>query len=124
MRLVLRLMLGVIGLAALLLAARLWMDPAMAAAKLGVAANGPLGMATLRADLAGFFGVAGGLTLAGAIRSDARFLTAPLLLIGAALTGRVVTVIAMGLKPEMVGPMVVEAVLLVVLAFGRRTLRA
>lgn len=124
MRLVLRLLLGVIGLLALILAARLWMDPAMAAAKLGVAATGPLGMATLRADLAGFFGVAGGLTLAGAIRPDARLLTAPMLLIGAALTGRVVTVVAMGLKPEMVGPMVVEAVLLVVLAFGRRTLKA
>ena len=124
MRLVLRLLLGVIGLLALILAARLWMDPAMAAAKLGVAATGPLGMATLRADLAGFFGVAGGMALAGAIRSDARLLTAPMLLIGAALTGRVVTVIAMGLKPEMVGPMVVEAVLLVVLAFGRRTLKA
>lgn len=124
MRLVLRLLLGLVGLLALVLTARLWLNPDMAAAKLGVQATGPLGVATLRADLAGFFGVAGGLTLAGAIRSDARLLTAPMLLIGAALTGRVVTVLAMGLKPEMVAPMVIEAVLVVLLAFGSRTLKA
>ncbi|WP_304170259.1 hypothetical protein [Phenylobacterium aquaticum] len=124
MRLVLRLLLGVIGLAALMLTARLWLDPAMAGAKLGVSATGPLGLATLRADLAGFFGVVGGLTLAAAIRADARLLTAPMLLIGAALAGRVITVLVQGLQPEMVGPMVVEAVLVVILAFGRRSLVA
>lgn len=122
MRLVLRVLLGLVGLLGLLVAVRLWADPAAAAGKLGLVAQGGLGLATLRADLAGFFGVAGGLTLVGAIRSDGRLLAAPLLLVAAALAGRAITVVASGLQPEMVAPMAIEAVLVVLLVAGRRAI--
>jgi len=121
-RVALRVLVGLAGVLAILVALRLWMDPVEPAARLGLVARGSLGLATLRADVAGFFGAAGLLSLLAAIRSRGGLLTAPLLLIGLALTGRVITVLMSGYAPEMLQPMVIEAVLLVILAAGRRGL--
>ena len=122
MRSILRGLIGLIGVLGLLMALRIWMAPAAAAGKLGLVGQGALGEATLRADVAGFFGVAGGLALYAAIRNRASLLTAPLLLIGAALAGRIVTLAASGPAPEAIPPMVVEAVLVLILGAGRRVL--
>lgn len=122
MRSILRGLIGLIGVLGLLMALRIWMAPAAAAGKLGLVGQGALGEATLRADVAGFFGVAGGLALYAAIRNRASLLTAPLLLIGAALAGRIVTLATSGPAPEAVPPMVVEAVLVLILGAGRRVL--
>lgn len=122
MRSILRGLIGLVGVLGLLMALRIWMAPAMAAGKLGLAGQGVLGEATLRADVAGFFGVAGGLALYAAIRNEARLLTAPLLLIAAALAGRIVTVAVSGPAPDTLAPMVVEAVLVLILGAGRRIL--
>lgn len=119
---ILRIIVGLIGVAAVLLALRIWVAPAAVGAQLGVMGQGGLGLATLRADFAGFFGAAGAFALAAALRDDRRLLTAPLLMIALALGGRVVTVVASGLDAAQVRPMVVEAVLLALLALGRRTL--
>ena len=118
-RTVLRGLIGLIGVLGLLLALQLWLNPAAPAAKLGLMATGPLGLASIRADLGGLFAGAGLLALMGAVRGQARLLTAPLLLTSLALAGRVVTVAFNGLTPDMVQPMVVEAVLIVILALGR-----
>lgn len=122
MRMILRGLLGLVGVGGLLLALQFWLNPAGPAAKLGLAPEGALGMATLRADMAGFFGVAGGFALAAAIRNRGEWLTAPLAMILVALVGRLITVAAQGLAPEMVQPIVVEAVLAVLLAVGRKSL--
>ncbi|WP_374346316.1 hypothetical protein [Phenylobacterium sp.] len=122
MRSILRGLIGLVGVLGLLMALRIWMAPAAAAGKLGLVGQGPLGEATLRADVAGFFGVAGGLALYAAIRNRAGLLTAPLLLIGAALAGRIVTLAASGPGPDTLAPMLVEAVLVVILGAGRRLL--
>lgn len=119
---ILRIVVGLIGLAAALLALRIWVAPAAVGAQLGLIGQGGLGLATLRADFAGFFGAAGVFALAAALRDDRRLLTAPLLMIALALGGRVVTVVASGLDAAQVLPLVVEAVLLALLALGRRTL--
>jgi hypothetical protein len=103
----------------LLLALQLWLNPALPAAKLGLSATGPLGLASIRADLGGFFAGSSILALIAVIRSEAKYLTAPVLFIGLALMGRVLTVAMSGLTADMVQPMVVEAVLVVVLALGR-----
>ncbi len=118
----LRLIVGLVGGLALLLAARIWISPATAVAQLGVGALSPLGTATLRADFGGFFAVAGGLALAAAIRNERRLLTGPLALAGLALIGRCATALDDGLVHPMILPMVVEAVLVVVFALGRRGL--
>ena len=118
----LRLLVGIVGVLALLVALRIWTNPAMAAAQLGVGALGPLGVATLRADFAGFFAAAGMFSLAAAIRNERRLLTAPLALVALALAGRGLTVLQGGLAQPMIAPMAIEAGLVVLFALGRRGL--
>ncbi|MBN8607953.1 MAG: DUF4345 family protein [Caulobacterales bacterium] len=120
MKLVLRIVLGLAGLVFVVMGIAFWANPAAPAARLGIEAASALGTSSLRADMAAFFGVAGGLTLLAAVRSNARLLTAPLLMIAIALAGRIITVIVDGYTPDMMQPMVIEAVLLGLLAAGRR----
>jgi hypothetical protein len=119
-----RFAIGLLGALAIALAIRFWIDPVGAGAALGVAGNGLLGLATLRADFGSFFAVAAILLLAGAITNDAGFLTAPLLLFAAALLGRVLTIALNGYSPSELQPMIVEAVLVVLIGLGRRSLGA
>lgn len=122
MQTIARVLVGVVGLLALLLALRIWIAPEEVAAQLGIQAAGPLGIATIRADMAGFFAAGGGLSLFAAIRNRAGLLTAPMTLIGLALSGRIITVVMNGVSNDMIPPMAIEAVLLAVLAFGRMRL--
>ena len=114
-----RALVGSLGLAGVIIALRIWMAPVDVAAQFGVDASGPLGLATIRADMAGFFGGAGAFALFGAIRNRSSFLLAPLVLVGIALTGRVLTVAINGYTQDMLPPMVIEAVLLLAFGFGR-----
>ena len=122
LRLLPRVLIGAIGVLALIGALRIWADPAIPAATLGLSPIGGLGLATLRADVGGFFGGMGAFALAAAIRNDRRLVTVPLALVSLALTGRLITAGMEGLAPNMVMPMAVEATLAVLLAIGRRTL--
>ncbi|CAN5615310.1 hypothetical protein BH10PSE5_BH10PSE5_01840 [soil metagenome] len=122
LRLLPRLLVGAIGVLALIGALRIWTDPAIPAATLGLSPIGGLGLATLRADVGGFFGGMGAFALAAAIRNDRRLVTVPLVLVSLALVGRLITAGVEGLAPNMVMPMAVEATLAVLLAIGRRTL--
>jgi hypothetical protein len=119
---IVRIVIGLIGAFAIFMAVRFWIDPVGAGAGLGISGQGILGVATLRADFGSIFAVAAILSLAGAIRNDGRFLTAPILLFATALLGRFLTVFLSGLTPSEVQPMVVEAVLVVLLAAGRQSL--
>lgn len=123
MRVVLRILVGVVGLLGLLIALAVWANPAGPAEKFGLELIGGLGHASMRADFAGFFAGAGILSLAAAMRGDARLLTAPLLLVTVALAGRVLTAGLEGFTPDMATPMIVEAVLICVFGAGRRFMR-
>jgi hypothetical protein len=122
MTMVLRVVVGVVGLLGLLIAARMWMAPVELAAQLGVAPANELGVATIRADMGGFFGGAGVIALLAAIRGRGGLLVAPLVLVGIALAGRLVTVAANGFTQDMGPPIAIEAVLLVVFAAGWKLL--
>jgi hypothetical protein len=122
MQLIVRIIVGAAGLLSLLLAARFFQDPTAAATLLGIAPAGVLGTATLRGDFGAFFGVCGILALAAAIRNSAALLTAPLLVIAIALTGRIVSYALEGGGPAVMQPMLVELTLLVVFGLGRLTL--
>lgn len=122
MRNILRGLVGIVGVLAVLLALQFWLNPVAPAAKLGLSPLGGLGLSTIRADMAGFFGAAGVLALVAAVRGQGGWLTAPLLMVGIALTGRVVNVIAIGWSPDFVQPMAVEAVLVALFAAGRQLL--
>lgn len=119
---VIRVLVGISGVLALVVAARIWMDPVTPTAQLGVGPLGPLGLSTLRADLGGFFGAAGLFALAAAWANAARYALAPLVLIGLALAGRVLTLAVTGYTADMAMPIVVETVLVVLYAAAWRVL--
>ena len=115
---VLRAGVGIAGLLGLLVAARMWMAPEDVAAQLGVVASGPLGLATIRADMGGFFAAGSVFALMSAIKGRGALLTPSVVLIGFALTGRLVAVATNGFVPEMGPPMAIEALLLVLFLAG------
>lgn len=119
---VVRVLVGVAGLLALVLAAAFLFDPATAALRFGIAPQEPLGFSTLRADFGGLFGTAGLLAIAAGVRNNARLLTAPLLLIGIALIGRMLTIAVSGYEASMMQPIAVEIVLVSLFAAGRNFL--
>jgi len=122
MRRISRLMVGLVGLLAVLGAVQVWVAPAAFAGRLGLSAVDSLGLATLRADIGGFFGVAGALALAAALRDRRPLPIAPLNALAIALVGRPLTPAIAGHTPNMLLPIIVEAVLLAILALGRRGL--
>lgn len=97
-------------------------NPAGAAANFFLIPDGGQGMATLRADFPGFFITGGTFAMIGAVQRDARALLVPMLLLAIAITGRTVSLVADGIGPEAIPPMVAEAVMIAVLALTRRAL--
>ena len=120
---VLRVLIGLTALLYITLALGFLLDPAQAAARLGIGAIAPLGMATLRGDFIGFFGTIGILALLGAVRDEARYYIAPLMLVGMTLAGRLITVAASGFDATIGPPMLVEAVTVALLLLGSRSLK-
>ena len=117
--LLLRILLGAAGALGLLVGVRMWMDPVRVGAMMGLSGAGPLGQATLRADVGGFFAAVGVLALAGALRNQAKLFTAPMLMIALALSGRLVAAAVNGVDAMAIPSIVVEAVLVCLFALGR-----
>ena len=117
-----RIIVGLVGVLAIGLAARFFQSPAAPAAMLGVTPVGELGIATLRGDFGGFFGVCGILAVAAAIRNSATLVAAPLIAIALALTGRIISYVIDGGGTAVLQPMLVELMLLIVFGAGRATL--
>lgn len=117
-----RLLLGVVGTLALLIASRFWLAPAEAAAQFALVPQGVAGLGTIRADMAAFFAAAGGLSLLAAVRRESRWLWPVLLILSLALGGRTLNLALTGGGPGVVAPMVVEAVLIAITLLGMRLL--
>lgn len=124
MGVIVRLLAGIAGALALIVALGFWINPDLLAAKFGIAPQGPLGFSTLRADFGALFAGAGGFSIAAAVRNNARLLTAPLLLIGIGLAGRLLTIALSGYDASMLQPMAAEVVLIAIFATGRKLLPA
>ncbi len=123
MQLAMRIVIGIAGVIGLLIAARLWMAPEEMAAQLGLAPQGPLGFATIRADMGGFFAAGGAFALAAAIKGRGALLLPSVVLIALALMGRLITAAINGFTPDMAPPLLIEAVLLLLFAAGWRLIR-
>lgn len=122
MKFALRIIVGIAGVLGLAVAARLWMAPAEMAAQLGLSPTGPLGLATIRADMGGFFAAGGAFALAAAIKARGSLLLPSVVLIALALVGRLFAVVANGVTPEMGPPLAIEVVLLALFLTGWRLL--
>ena len=123
MQVALRVVVGVFGALGALALLQLWLHPAKIAAGLGLVGQGWQGQSALRSEVAGFFGAAGLLSLAGAVRNDRRLLVGPLVLIAIAFAGRFVMIALDGWSSTVVPAIVVEAVLLAIYLAGYRSLR-
>lgn len=124
MAFVIRALVGIAGSLSLVLALGFWINPDLLAVKFGIAPQGSLGFSTLRADFGALFGGVGALAIAAAVRNNARWLTAPLLLIGIGFAGRLLTIALSGYDASMLQPMATEVVLIALFATGRRVLPA
>uniref|UniRef100_B0SY55 DUF4345 domain-containing protein n=1 Tax=Caulobacter sp. (strain K31) TaxID=366602 RepID=B0SY55_CAUSK len=120
----LRLLIGLVGVLALLVSIRLWIAPAKVGAILGLTSDGLAGTATLRADVAGFFAGMGLFSLLAALRSDRQVVVVPLVLVGLALAGRLLNAALLGLPPQQYASVAIEAALVVLFLAGRRAFAA
>jgi hypothetical protein len=115
---VLRIVLGLIGLLFLAMGIGAWIDTQPLQESMGLTPTSPLGIGTLRGDLAAFFLVGGGLSLAASIRRDGNLVTVPLMLIALTLIGRLYTQMTT-YDPLLVQPIVAEAVITLVFAAAK-----
>ena len=120
MRNVTRAVVGLAGLFNLVLGLGFLIDPAQAGLQFFLLSLGTQGLATMRADFTAFFVTGGTFALIGACRARRTPLVVPMMLLGIAIGGRVVSLIADGAPGKAFTPMIAEAVMLAILAVGWR----
>jgi len=106
------------GAIALLIASQAFIQPHKLAEQLGYSLTGDLGVSSFRADIGGFFAMAGLFMLLAAWRADRQLVLPPLVLAGLALSARLATLAETGFVPEVIQPISVEAVTVVMLLIG------
>lgn len=121
MRTVLRVLIGLLGVFNIAIGLGFLLAPERLGAAFMLLPVGSQGLATLRADFPGFFIGAAVFALLGAVTGRGRPLLVPIVMLGLALFGRVVSLALDGVGPAAVPPMIVEAVMLVLLGLGWRT---
>lgn len=119
-----RIVIGLLGLFNIAIGLGFLLAPQKLAAAFFLSPVGTQGLATLRADFPGFFIGAAVFALIGAWRADARPLMVPLVMLGLALFGRIVSIIGDGMAPTAVQPMLVEVVMIALLALAARSFAA
>lgn len=122
MHVILRALLFVGGLFFVLMGFGFLLDPVASGADFGLRPDGTLGLASIRADMTAFFLVSGGCLIWGgwARNGDPLLVTAALM--GIALVGRIVNLVAVGSHEGFIMPMVVEAVTAIVALVASRVL--
>ena len=119
---IMRVIIGIQGALALLIAANAFMKPGELSQQLGLSLNGELGVSTFRGDIGSLFAGAGLFMLAAAIRGNRVYLAPPLLMTAIALAARTATAVEVGFLPIFFQPMAIEGVTVVVLLIGYATL--
>lgn len=118
-----RILLGISALGSLLLALGLWIGPDQVIPALGIATTdlegGLVGRATVRADIAGLFGGMGICMLIAVIRQSTQWVNATLVFAGAALAGRLVSLVMDGGGTVALQPILLEAVIIGLLVWLR-----
>lgn len=115
-----RVMVGLVGLFNIALGLGFLIDPAQSGLRFFLTSLGTQGLATMRADFTAFFVTGGTFALVGAWRARRGPLLVPLMLIGIAISGRAISLIADGAPGKAFPPMVVEALMIALLALGWR----
>lgn len=120
MKTILRVLIGIIGVFNVAIGLGFLLAPEKLAAAFFLSPVGAQGMATIRADFPGFFIGAAVFALVGVWSGQARPLLVPILMLGLAFFGRIVSLRVDGVLPTTAQPMIAEAIMLVVLLLGWR----
>ncbi len=120
MRKVARALVGLVGAFNVLLGLGFLIDPAQAGLRFFILSLGTQGLATMRADFTAFFVTGGGFAVVAAWRAWRTPLLVPVSLLGIAISGRAISLIADGAPGTAFPPMVVEALMILILAIGWR----
>jgi hypothetical protein len=123
MQMALRLIVGLVGLFNMAIGLLFLLAPAKGAEAFFLSPIGSQGLATMRADFPGFFITGGAFALIAALRRDADAVLVPIMLLALAITGRAVSLVADGMGPAAVPPMVAEALMISLLGLYRRSLK-
>ncbi len=115
-----RILVAIIGVFALLGVGQHWFDLDVVAVERGMQAVGAIGRANIRADVGGLFLGISGLTLFAALRQHQGAILAAIVLLGATLIGRFVSIGIDGYSAPVAPPMIVEAMLIAILLFAYR----
>lgn len=114
------------GLISLATALALWFRIETIMPQLGLAvtdlADGLVGRATLRADIAGLFGGMGIALILAGVRQSRAWANVTLLFVSCAIAGRMMSVVLDGAAPATWPPIVIEATVIAVLLWFRRGL--
>lgn len=122
MALVLRALLFVGGLFFVLMGIGFLLDPVGSGADFGIAPQGTMGLASMRADMTAFFAVAGGCLIWGAWARKGDPLLVSAALMGIAIIGRLYTLVVNGTHDDWFVPVIVEAVTVILALIGSRML--
>ena len=123
MRMIFRLLVGLVGLFNVGMGLAFLLRPAQMAANFFLTPHGSQGLATLRADFTAFFLVGGLFALLGALRADPAPLKVPVLLLSIALFGRTLSLVLDGFAPTAFPPMIAEAVMVLILVGAMQAFR-
>jgi hypothetical protein len=124
MRNLARVIVGLVGAFNIVLGLGFLLDPAQAGLRFFLLSLGTQGLATMRADFTAFFVTGGAFALVAAWRAWRAPLLVPLSLLSIAITGRAISLIAEGAPAVAFPPMVAEAVMIALLAWGWRSFSA
>lgn len=127
MKTIIRALVGVSGALSCLMALALWLSMDALLPRMGIQmsdlADGLVGRATVRADIAGLFGGMGLAMLIASLRQSRAWTEAALLFVSIAFTGRLVGLALDGAPAAVIPPIVVEAIAVALLASYRARLR-
>ena len=123
MRMIFRLLVGLVGLFNVGMGLAFLLRPAQMAANFFLTPHGSQGLATLRADFTAFFLVGGLFALLGALRADPAPLKVPVFLLSIALFGRTLSLVLDGFAPTAFPPMIAEAVMVLILVGAMQAFR-
>ena len=121
MIIVMRFVTAAVGLALLAAGLGFLITPQTRAEGFFILPVGSQGLATIRADIAGFFIAMGTFSLLGAWQKNVLWLRATFFMVALALFGRMISLLLDGRGPEALQPMIAEAVICILLLLASRS---
>lgn len=123
MKTAIRVVAGILGAFGLLATLLFWFSADSSANSIGLVPVGHIGPASIRADVAGFFGAQTLFAFLTAWTGRGEYALPPIVLMSFAIFGRVLSIALGDFDPAVVSGMVVEAICIAIFAYAWRTLR-